>query len=101
MDTSNCNGRVHDWQQEIFRWCIPDGMLLISHTKTGTVQRIDMVEQFMTHNNININTAKSSYHWRGTTKDKAHILYKGGQLVEQGEYGLFTYLGWTTNLLLD
>ena len=78
-----------------------DDMSLISHTKEGIVQRMEMVQTFMTHNDININTSKSSYHWRGEATDKADITYKGEKLDEQGEYGLFTYLGWTTNLHLN
>lgn len=77
-----------------------DDMALISQSKEGVKQRMDMVEQFMTHNDININTTKSSYHWRGTIEDKADITYKGEKLDEQGEYGMFTYLGWTTNVIL-
>lgn len=76
-----------------------DDMTLIARSHNGIIERMRMVDSFMTHNDIKINTTKSGYHWRGDSK--ADVRCKGERFDEQGDKGLFTYLGWTTNLHLD
>jgi ribonuclease HI len=60
---------------------------------------MDMVSEFMIHNDIKINCKKSSYHWRSLCK--AEVSFQGEKLKEESSDGWFTYLGWTTNLELD
>ena len=76
-----------------------DDMTLISDSGTGIQHRLDMVNTFMSHNDIKINCNKSSYHW--ARDDRAEVSCDGEHLDKQGEEGAFTYLGWTTNLRLQ
>lgn len=76
-----------------------DDMTLISDSGVGIQYRLDMVNTFMAHNNIKINCSKSSYRW--ARDDKATISCDGESLDEQGDIGMFMYLGWTTNLKLN
>ena len=46
-------------------------MSLISDSGMGIQHRLDMVNMFMSHNDIKINCNKSSYHW--ARDDKAEV----------------------------
>ena len=76
-----------------------DDTALVASTKKGIVERMKRVDEFMIHNNVKINEDKSTYHWRGDTLVK--VTTRGKDLKQEGEAGLFTYLGWTTNLQLE
>lgn len=76
-----------------------DDMALISGSKKGIETLMNRVNRFMEYNRVTINATKSQYHWNNDIA--ATVKTRGHRLKEEGEAGYFTYLGWTTNLLMD
>lgn len=76
-----------------------DDMTMISASKKGVENMMTKVNEFMDFNNVIINHDKSTYHWLGN--EEAELKTRNNDLKREGDIGLFTYLGWTTNLRLD
>ena len=76
-----------------------DDMTLMSESGHGIRNMMEKVNVFMDHNNVLINEDKSTYHW--INDDSTLLETRGRKLRVEGDLGLFTYLGWTTNLRLD
>ncbi|PRP82551.1 hypothetical protein PROFUN_04856 [Planoprotostelium fungivorum] len=76
-----------------------DDLTLVAASGEGMEEAMKKVNDFCTHNNITINKNKSSYHWlRGEPGD---IKTRGTDIRKEGADGLFTILGWTTNLKMN
>ncbi|PRP77821.1 hypothetical protein PROFUN_07763 [Planoprotostelium fungivorum] len=76
-----------------------DDLTLVAASGEGMEEVMKKVNDFCTHNNITINENKSSYHWlRGEPGD---IKTRGTDIRKEGANGLFTILGWTTNLKMN
>ncbi|PRP74879.1 hypothetical protein PROFUN_15783 [Planoprotostelium fungivorum] len=76
-----------------------DDLTLVAASGEGMEEAMKKVNDFCTHNNITINENKSSYHWlRGEPGD---IKTRGTDIRKEGADGLFTILGWTTNLKMN
>lgn len=85
--------------EQFYAQAFADDTALLASSKKGIEDRMNRVNLFMQHNNISINEDKSTYHWN---RDSAgNIETRGRKLKYEGDTGLFTYLGWTTNLHLD
>ncbi|PRP76557.1 hypothetical protein PROFUN_14735, partial [Planoprotostelium fungivorum] len=76
-----------------------DDPTLVAASGEGMEEAMKKMNDFCTHNNITINENKSSYHWlRGEPGD---IKTRGTDIRKEGADGLFTILGWTTNLKMN
>lgn len=74
-------------------------MTLMSELGEGVKNMMNKVNMFMDYNNVMMNEDKSTYHW--INDDEIRLETRGQKLRSEGDLGLFTYLGWTTNLHLD
>ena len=82
-----------------FGQAFADDTALLASSRKGIEERMKKVNSFMEYNNICINEDKSTYHWN--RDQEAIITTRGRKLKYSGNNGMFTYLGWTTNLLMD